>query len=330
LITLDRFILERERAHPEATGELSLLLMRFGVAGKRIARELAVAGLRHTHGSAGSANVQGEEQKKLDVIANEILLETFDYGGLVVLAASEELEAPFMYERNERSGRYAILFDPMDGSSNIDVNGTLGTIFSVRHRQEGGESDLLRPGREQVVAGYILFGPAVLLVYTDKQAVHLFTLDPSIGEFLLTRESVRMPALGRAYAVNEGRSQGWAPEVRAFVEHLKQVNASGKRPYSTRYSASLVGDVHRILLEGGIYLYPADFGAGGKPEGKLRLLYECAPLAMIVEKAGGGATTGRERILDIVPGSLHARVPLAIGSSSEISMYERFVRGEVK
>ncbi len=328
MITLDRFILEREHAHPGATGELSMLLMRFGVAGKRIARELAVAGLKRTHGSAGTANVQGEEQKKLDVIANEILLETFDYGGLVVLAASEELEAPFLYERNERDGRYAVLFDPMDGSSNIDVNGTLGTIFSIRRRHAGGEADLLRSGWEQVVAGYILFGPAVLLVYTDREAVHLFTLDPSIGEFLLTAEALRMPERGRNYAVNEGRSHSWAPEVRAFVEYLKEKDPATGRPYATRYSASLVADVHRILLEGGIYLYPADAGVEGKPQGKLRLLYECAPLALVIEKAGGGATTGRERVLDVVPDSLHARIPLAIGSKTEVALYERFVRGE--
>ena len=328
MITLDRFILEREQAHPGATGELSMLLMRFGVAGKRIARELAVAGLRRTHGSSGSANVQGEDQKKLDIIANEILLETFDYGGLVVLAASEELEAPYLYERNERDGRYAILFDPMDGSSNIDVNGTLGTIFSIRRRNEGGEKDLLRPGWDQVAAGYILFGPAVLLVYADSDAVHLFTLDPSIGEFLLTTDSLRMPERGRNYAVNEGHARGWSPEVRAFVEYLKEPDAATGRPYATRYSASLVADVHRILLEGGIYLYPADSGKGGKAQGKLRLLYECAPLALIVERAGGGATTGTEDVLDVVPESLHARIPLAIGSAAEIALYKKFVGGK--
>jgi fructose-1,6-bisphosphatase I len=328
VITLDRFILEREQAHPGATGELSMLLMRFGVAGKRIARELAVAGLRGGHGSAGTANVQGEEQKKLDVLANEILLETFDYGGLVMLAASEELEAPYVYARNERDGRYAVLFDPMDGSSNIDVNGTLGTIFSIRRRRDGGEKDLLRPGREQVIAGYVLFGPAVLLVYTDGDAVHVFTLDPSIGEFLLTAEALRMPERGKGYAVNEGRAHGWAPRVRAFVEHLKEKDSATGRPYSTRYSASLVGDVHRILLEGGIYLYPADSAEGGKPQGKLRLLYECAPLALVVEKAGGAATTGDRNVLDVVPDSLHHRIPLAIGSRTEVALYERFLRGE--
>ncbi len=325
--TLDRFILEEEHAHPGATGELSLLLMRFGVAGKRIARELAVAGLKKHLGSAQRSNVQGEEQKKLDVLANEILLETFDYGGLVSIAASEELEEPFLYSRSAVSGRYAILFDPMDGSSNIDVNGALGTIFSIRRRGGRGEEDLLRPGHEQIAAGYILFGPAVLFVYTSGDGVHLFTLDPSIGEFLLTRKQIRMPERGKGYAVNEGRSRGWAPEIRAFVDYLKQSDKPTGRPYSTRYSGSLVADVHRILLEGGIYLYPADASAGGKSTGKLRVLYECHPLALVAEQAGGRATTGRERVLEVSPASLHARIPFAIGSAAEIELYERFVRG---
>ncbi|HTD51808.1 MAG TPA: class 1 fructose-bisphosphatase, partial [Thermoanaerobaculia bacterium] len=205
LVTLDRFILESEQAHPAATGELSQLLMRFGLAGKQIARELAVAGLKKELGSANATNVQGEEQKKLDVLANEIILETFDYGGLVSLAASEEMEEPFVYTRSAETGRYAILFDPIDGSSNIDVDGALGTILSVRRRQDGGEAGLLGSGRDQVAAGYILFGPATILVYTCGDGVHLFTLDPSLGEFLLTRKMVRMPARGRGYAVNEGR-----------------------------------------------------------------------------------------------------------------------------
>src|ERR1700693_1800726 len=324
MITLDRFILEEERQHPGATGELSMLLMRFGVAGKRIAWELSVGGLRSGLGAAGSTNVQGEEQQKLDVLANEILLETFDYGGLVSIAASEEMAEPFIYERNAEQGRYAILFDPMDGSSNIGVNGTLGTIFSVRQRGRG-EVDLLRSGREQVAAGYILFGPATLLVYTCGEDVRLFTLEPSIGEFLLTSSSVRMPPRGRGYAVNEGRSGAWAPETRAFVEHLKQSDEAAGRPYSTRYSASLVADFHRILLEGGIYLYPA---TAGKPSGKLRVLYECHPLAFVAEHAGGGATTGREAVLDVVPESLHARIPFAIGSAREIALYDRFQSGQ--
>ncbi len=326
-ITLDRFILEEQQASPGATGELSLLLMRFGVAGKRIASALARAGFTHGLGSAGSSNVGGEEQKKLDVLANEILLETFDYGGLVTLAASEEMEEPFVYGSNLERGRYAVLFDPMDGSSNIDVNGTLGTIFSVRHRRDGTIADLLRSGREQVAAGYVLFGPAVLLVYTCGDGVHLFTLDVSIGEFLLTRCDVRMPARGRAYAVNEGRSHAWAPWVRAFVEHLKEPDRASGRPYSTRYSASLVADVHRFLLEGGIYLYPADAAPGGRAEGKLRVLYECHPLAFVVEEAGGLASTGRARVLDVVPGSLHARMPLAIGSREEVELFEKFAAG---
>lgn len=324
MITLDRFILEEEHQHPDATGELSLLLMRFGVAGKRIAWELAVGGLKSGLGSAGTTNVSGEEQKKLDVLANDILLETFDYGGLVSVAASEEMQEPLVYTNNAEDGRYAILFDPMDGSSNIDVNGTLGTIFSVRKRS-GGEESLLRSGREQVAAGYILFGPATLLVYTSGEGVRLFTLEPSIGEFLLTTGSVRMPPRGKGYAVNEGRSSSWTGETTDFVEYLKRDDRATGRPYSTRYSGSLVADFHRILLEGGIYLYPA---TAGRPSGKLRVLYECHPLAYVAEHAGGSATTGREAVLDVVPDSLHARIPFAIGSAEEIALYERFVRGE--
>jgi fructose-1,6-bisphosphatase I len=326
-ITLDRFILEGQQAAPGATGELSLLLMRFGVAGKRIASALSRAGLTEELGDAGSENVQGEKQKRLDVVANEILLETFDYGGLVTLAASEEMAEPFVYRDLHGPGRYAVLFDPMDGSSNIDVNGTLGTIFSIRPWQEGPPADLLRSGHEQVAAGYVLFGPAVLLVYTWGEGVHLFTLDPSIGEFVLTRRAVRMPDRGKGYAVNEGRAHLWAPGVRAFVEHLKQPDKTTGRQYSTRYSASLVADVHRILLEGGIYLYPADAAPGGRASGKLRLLYECHPLAFVVEQAGGLASTGSARVLDVVPSSLHERIPLAIGSRTEVELFERFAAG---
>ncbi len=324
-ITLDRFILENEHAHPGATGELSQLLMRFGLAGKRIVRELATAGLKRQLGSAASANASGERQKKLDLVANEILVETFDYGGLVSIAASEEMDRPFVYPGKANGARYAILFDPMDGSSNIDVNGTLGSIFSVRRRGEQGAADLLRSGREQVAAGYILFGPATLLAYTCGEGVHLFTLDPSIGEFLLTIRSLRMPERGRGYAVNEGRSGGWGAADRAFVQWLKEQDPATGRPYSTRYSGSMVGDFHRILLEGGIYLYPAD-SLSGKPRGKIRVLYECHPLAYVAEQAGGGATTGRERVLDVVPDALHARIPFAIGSRTEVAVYERFVR----
>jgi len=323
-ITLDRFILEEQQTSPGATGELSLLLMRFGVAGKRIASALSRAGLTGALGAAGSSNVSGEDQKKLDVVANEILVETFDYGGLVTLAASEEMEEPFVYATDSERARYAVLFDPMDGSSNIDVNGTLGTIFSVRPRRDGSPADLLRSGHEQVAAGYILFGPAVLLVYSTGTGAHLFTLDPSIGEFLLTRHSLSMPERGRAYAVNEGRAHAWAPGVRAFVDHLKTPDRATGRPYATRYSASMVADVHRILLQGGIYLYPADVAPGGRVSGKLRVLYECHPLAYVVEQAGGRASTGSQAVLDVVPDSLHARIPFAIGSRAEVEMYERF------
>ncbi len=328
-VTLDRFMHEGEQQHPGATGELSLLLMRLGVAGKRIARELAGADIQRSHGSAGSENVQGEEQKKLDVRANEILIETFDYGGLVRFAASEELEAPHVYRDRAEGARYLVLFDPMDGSSNIDVNGTLGTIFSIRPRREGTEADLLRAGTEQVAAGYILFGPAVLFVYSSGEGVHVFALDASLGEFLLVRRHLEMPRRGKGYAVNEGRRSGWSETDRAFVEHLKEPDPSTGRPYSTRYSGSMVADVHRILLEGGIYLYPADT-ASEKPSGKIRVLYEAHPLAFVVEQAGGRASTGQARILDVKPRALHERIPIAIGGADEIALYERFISGPAR
>ncbi len=324
-VTLDRFILEEQRSHPGATGELSLVLMRLAVAGKRIARELEVADIQRTHGSAGTENVQGEEQKKLDVRANDILVETFDYGGLVSFVASEELEEAHVYRGDTSSARYAVLFDPLDGSSNIDVNGTLGTIFSIRPRHDGTEADLLRPGTEQVAAGYILFGPAVLFVYSSGEGTHVFALDSSIGEFVLVRRGLRMPEQGRGYAVNEGRRAGWSDADRAYVDYLKERDPATGRPYSTRYSGSMVGDVHRILQAGGVYLYPAD-ASSGKPSGKIRLLYESHPLAFVVEQAGGRASTGTARVLELVPRKLHERIPVAIGGAVEIELYERFIR----
>ncbi len=321
-IDLERFLLEGEHEPPEAVGELSQLLMRFGAAGKRIARELAQAGLRRLQGSADSEDFE-EVRKRLDVVANDILLETFDDGGLVSVAASEELDEAHVYRGDAPAGRYAILFDPLGGASNIDVNGTLGTIFSIRKIGEGGELALLRSGADQVAAGYILFGPAVLLVYTSGDAVHLFTLDPSAGEFLLTERKVRMPARGNSYSANEGRSGSWPGNVRAFVEYLRENDADTRRPYSTRYSGSLVADFHRILLEGGISMYPP---TAARRSGKLRVLYECHPLALLAEIAGGGATTGAARILDVVPDTLHARTPFAVGSAAEVALYERFCR----
>ena len=199
----------------------------------------------------------------------------------------------------------------------------------VRRRREGTTGDLLRSGHEQVAAGYVLFGPSVLLVYTTGSGVHLFTLDRSIGEFLLTRESVRMPERGSGYAVNEGRAQAWPSSTRAFIDYLKTPDKASGRPYSTRYSASMVGDVHRFLLEGGIYLYPADAPGGKAPSGKLRVLYECHPLAFVVEQAGGAASTGTQRVLDVVPESLHARIPFAIGSRHEVELFDHFQSGRL-
>ena len=332
VVTIERFIIEEERLHPEATGELSGVLYDLALAAKMIANKVRSAGLADILGSADTENVQGEVQQKLDVMANEIIVKAMDHGGRLCAMASEEEPGIIQIPEHFKCGKYVLLFDPLDGSSNIDVNVPVGTIFSVVRKitrgRHGEMEDLLQPGRRQVAAGYVIYGSSTMMVYTTGQGAHGFTLDPSIGEFLLTEEALRMPERGRCYAVNEGRSRGWAPEVRAFVEYLKESDPATGRPYSTRYSASLVGDVHRILLEGGIYLYPADTSKNGKPQGKLRLLYECAPLALIVEKAGGGATTGTEDVLDVVPESLHARIPLAIGSSTEIELYKKFVGGK--
>jgi fructose-1,6-bisphosphatase I len=325
MMTLDRFILESQQRHPGATGELTSLLLRFGVAGKRIARELSTAGLRAELGNAGTRNVHGEEQKKLDVLANEILLETFDYGGLVSMAASEELETPFVYAEGEGPGRYAVLFDPLDGSPNIDVNGSLGMIFSIRSRESDSPQELLRSGHEQVAAGYVLFGPSVLFVYTSGEGVNLFALDPAIGEFLLVRRGVRMPERGKSLAVNEGRHLRWPAAARAYVSWLKEEDKGSGRPYATRYCACMVSDFHRILLEGGIYLYPED-ATKTPPKSKLRVLYECHPLALVAEQAGGLASTGSKRVLDLVPDDIHARCPIAIGSKWEVEAYERYYR----
>ncbi len=322
--TLDRFVHESPPPASASAAELALVLDRFAVAARRISGALARAGLTGAHGSAGSENVHGEEQKKLDVVANDILLETFDGAGLVAMAASEEMEEPFSYGDRSARAPFVVAFDPMDGSSNIDVNGTLGTIFSIRRRRDGSIGDFLRAGHEQVAAGYVLFGPAVLFVYTSGAGVHLFALDPSRGEFLLARSGLRMPERGKAYAVNEGRAHAWAPGVRDFVERLKTPDPATGRAYATRYSASLVADVHRFLLEGGVYLYPADGAAAPTAGGKLRVLYECHPLAFVVEQAGGRASTGSGRVLDVVPASLHERIPLAIGSRSEVELFETF------
>jgi fructose-1,6-bisphosphatase I len=327
--TLTRFIIETQAGYPAATGEFSALLAQIGLAGKMVTNDLRRAGLINILGLTGETNVQGEAVKKLDAIANENVIKVFQYSGLVCALASEEMETPVKLPENWPLGKYMLLFDPLDGSSNTDVNMPLGTIFSVlRYEGKGGlpaDAELVRKGTEQVAAGYLMYGSSTMLVFTSGKGVNGFTLDPGIGEYLLTHENVRMPAKGRVYAANEGNYHKWPAGTQRYIDYLKQPDKATGRPYSSRYSGCLAADVHRILLGGGIYLYP---GETDKPEGKLRLLYEANPLAMVVEQAGGKAGTGTMRILDVEPKVLHQRVPLLIGSADDVSTAEAFIQGK--
>ena len=327
--TLTRFIIETQAGHPAATGEFSALLAQIGLAGKMVASDLRRAGLINILGMTGETNVQGEAVKKLDTIANETFVKVFQYSGLVCALASEEMEKPVKLPENWPLGKYMLLFDPLDGSSNTDVNMPLGAIFSVlRYEGKGGlpaDAELVRKGTEQVAAGYLMYGSSTMLVFTSGKGVNGFTLDPGIGEYLLTHENIRVPARGKVYAANEGNYHKWPAGTQRYLDYLKQSDKATGRPYSSRYSGCLAADVHRILLGGGIYLYP---GETDKPEGKLRLLYEANPLAMVVEQAGGKAGTGTQRILDVEPKALHQRVPLLIGSADDVSTAEAFIQGK--
>jgi fructose-1,6-bisphosphatase I len=327
-LTLSRFIIEGQAGHREATGEFSILLTQIGLVGKLIARDLRRAGLLNILGTTGEINVQGETVKKLDQIANDTFVRTFEHSGLVSMLASEEMEKPLPLSQHWPKGKYMLLFDPLDGSSNTDVNMPLGAIFSVlRHDGTGppaSEAELLRKGTEQVAAGYLLYGASTMLVFTIGHGVYGFTLEPSIGEYILSHERISIPARGAVYAVNEGNYHKWPAGTQQYLDRLKKIDKAAGRPYSGRYSGCLVADVHRMLLGGGIYLYP---GEKEKPDGKLRLLYEANPLALVVEQAGGRASTGTTRILDVQPGSLHQRVPLLIGSLNDVEEAEACIQG---
>lgn len=320
VITIERFIIEQERTYPEATGELSNLLYDIALGAKIIASAVRRAGLINILGSAGVVNVQGEEQQQLDVFANEALKNSMSHTGRVCVMASEEDEELIPIEEETPHGKYAVLFDPLDGSTNIDNNNPVGTIFSIYRRQSmeghGTLNDVLQPGRSQVAAGYVMYGSSVMLVYTTGQGVHGFTLDPTIGEFVLSHRNIRTPETGKYYSVNEsyfGRwSRGMQRAVRGFHGDFPD-RIQGK---NSRYIGALVADFHRNLVAGGIFLYPGEIT---KPEGKLRLCYEASPLAFVAEQAGGAATDGLTRILDIQPERLHQRTPLVIGSRADVA-----------
>ncbi|RMH06962.1 MAG: class 1 fructose-bisphosphatase [Nitrospirae bacterium] len=329
-ISLTRHILQQQRLHAQATGEFSAIMAQIALAGKMIARDLSHAGLIDILGSTGEVNVQGEEVQKLDQKANETFVKVFEYSPVVKTLISEEMEEPVTIAHAERTGKYALFFDPLDGSSNIDVNAPLGSIFSIHRLDEREVSTpqaaLLKRGSEQVAAGYLLYGASTVLVYTCGDGVHQFTLDPGIGEFLLSATKLQMPARGKIYSTNEGNRQKWLEPVQRFVNYLQETDAATGRPYSSRYTGCLVADVHRILLKGGLYLYP---GEVKKPEGKLRLMYEAAPLSFVVEQAGGLGSTGVERINTIQPKAPHQRVPLVIGSRDDVTLLEQFMKGAV-
>ncbi len=315
-MTLTRFIVEQQRQFPGVSGRFTALLEEITLAAKIISREVNKAGLAETMGLTGRTNVHGEQVQQLDEFANTTIIQVLDHTGLLSAMASEEMDDFFPIPERHPRGPYLLVFDPVDGSSNIDVNVSIGTIFSVFRRDEDSPpclEDFLRPGREQLCAGYIIYGSSTMLVYTTGNGVHGFTLDPTIGEFLLSHEDIQIPVQGATYSVNEGRSAGWTEEVRQYVEDRKRAG------YSGRYIGSLVSDFHRNLLKGGVFLYPGDQLS---PDGKLRLVYEANPLALIVEQAGGAASNGSMPILDIVPEQLHQRTPLVIGSRLDVEEFD--------
>jgi fructose-1,6-bisphosphatase I len=329
LLTVQQHILEEQRRlRPQASGEFSWLLSGITLAAKMVADRVRRAGLSDVLGAAGSSNVQGETQQKLDVLANQALLRCLGNRGNVAIMASEEDAEPLVVARDRQHGRYVVIFDPLDGSSNIDVNVSVGTIFSILRREPDPEGtrdplqDVLQPGLKQLAAGYVVYGSSTMLVYTVGNGVTGFTLDPSIGAFLISHEQIRVPSCGSIYSVNEAYTDSFPEPYRAFLARLRA--GEGGRLYSSRYIGSLVADFHRTLLKGGIFLYPP---TAQYPGGKLRLMYEANPIAMLAEQAGGMATDGRRRILEIEPTGLHQRTPLLVGSRAEMGILMEMLTG---
>lgn len=334
-ITITQHLLDQQRESPEATGAFTHLLHELIVAAKVISKEVNKAGLADILGSTGELNVQEEKVQKLDVYANRIVIERMQHIGQLCCMGSEEvadlIDIPAKYPK----GNYILLFDPLDGSSNIDVNISIGTIFGI-YKKKTEEMDInfllnevLQPGYEQVAAGYFIYGSSTIMVYTTGNGVHGFTLYPSVGEFLLSHENIKIPEKGKIYSVNESNYQYWDDNTRALVNHFKTKDKDTSRSYTARYVGSLVADFHRNLLKGGIFMYPADNKDPKKSTGKLRLMVEANPLAMVVEQAGGYASNGTGPILEIQPEELHQRVPLFIGSKEDVLLAERYIRGEI-
>jgi fructose-1,6-bisphosphatase I len=328
-ITLGQFIIERQVDFPYAKGELSRLLRDIGIASKIVNREVNKAGLVDILGDFGSTNVQGEDVKKLDVYANEQFINALRSGGECLAIASEEEENLVEIESPvSKNAKYVVCIDPLDGSSNIDVNVNIGTIFSIYRRKDEASGptqleEFMQPGSEQVAAGYVIYGSSTMLVYTTGKGVNGFTLDPSIGEFCLSHPDMKVSSTGAIYSINEGNYEHFPSGVKKYIKYCQQTDKATNRPYSSRYIGSLVADFHRNLIKGGIYIYPS---TAKSPNGKLRLLYECNPLAFIAEQAGGKASDGFRRIMDIVPTSLHERTPLFIGSTEMVERAEDLMK----
>lgn len=331
LITIERHIAEEEQLHPEATGDYSGLLRDLTLALRLIARDVRRAGLNDVLGLTESKNIHGETVKKLDDYANEVIFRAMDHGGHLCVMASEESHGLIHIPSQYKKGKYVLIFDPLDGSSNIDVNATIGTIFSIYRRinpsdtTDGTLADVLQPGYKQVAAGYASYGSGTNLVYTSGNGVDVFTFDQTIGEFLLTREKVRIPKRGKIYSINEGNYNRWEPRLQQYINYLKTPTDDDVRPYSSRYIGTAIADIHRTLYYGGIFMYPADMLS---PKGKLRLMYELNPLSMIIEQAGGRSTDGSGRIMDIQPTDIHERAPAFMGSEEDVLELEAFLRGE--
>lgn len=332
-ITITQHVLNEERQNPKATGAFTYLLNELIVAAKVISREVNKAGLVDILGYTGEMNVQQEMVQKLDIFANRVIIERMQHIGQLCCMGSEEVAELIDIPAKYPKGNYILLFDPLDGSSNIDVNVSIGTIFGIYKKQSDETnvdfllSDALQPGIKQVAAGYFIYGSSTIMVYTTGNGVHGFTLHPSVGEFLLSHENIRIPDKGKIFSVNDGNYQYWDENTQALVDYFKAKDKVTGRPYTARYVGSLVADFHRNLLKGGIFMYPADFKDLKKPNGKLRLMVEANPLSMVVKEAGGLASDGHRPILEILPTDLHQRVPLFIGSKKDVEIAEAFLNG---
>jgi fructose-1,6-bisphosphatase I len=328
IVTIERFILDQQRGFPDATGTLTNILYDMALAAKIIASQTTRAGLADILGSTGEENVQGEVVQKLDRFAERTIFRLNDHTGRLAMMASEEEEDIIPIPERFPTGKYVLVYDPLDGSSNIDFNVSVGTIFAIHRRKTTGDrgalEDVLQKGSELVAAGYIVYGSSTMMVYSAGQGVHGFTLEPTIGEFLLSHPNIRIPARPTYYSVNQGHERYWSEGVQKYTEWLQGNNSEG-RELPQRYIGSLVADFHRNLLTGGVFYYPADSRDASKPNGKLRLLYEAAPLAYLAEQAGGYGSDGRGSILDLEPTSLHQRVPLFVGNRELVEKAEKFI-----